>query len=55
MCTDEEKVLLATAIAMELARGCNQEEIEELRNLVNQVSCSLSSLLQCRCCHKKHP
>ena len=54
MCTDEEKVMLATAIAMELAKGCNEKEIEELRNLVNQISCSLGSLLHCRCNKKTH-
>ena len=48
-CNDEENVLLATAIAMELAKGLNEHEIEDLRNLVNQISCSLSSLLHCRC------
>ena len=47
-CSDEERVLLATSIAMELAKGLNDDEIEELRNLVNQISCSLSSLLHCR-------
>ena len=47
-CTDEEMVLLATSIAMELAKGLDADEIEELKNLVNQISCSLSSLICCR-------
>ena len=47
-CSDEERVLLATSIAMELAKDLNEDEIEDLRNLVNQISCSLSSLLNCR-------
>lgn len=53
-CTDEELVLLATTIAMELAKGKSQEEIEDLRNLVNQISCSLTSLLHCRCSPHRH-
>ena len=50
-CTDEELVLLATSIAMELAKGLDTKEIEQLRNLVNQVSCSLSALINCRFRH----
>ena len=54
-CSDEEMVLLATSIAMELAKGLNEHEIEDLRNFVNQISCSLSSLLHCRCStHKRN-
>ena len=52
-CTDEELVLFATSIAMELAKDLDVSEIEELRNLVNQISCSLSSLINCRFAHKK--
>ncbi len=44
-CNDEELVLFATSIAMELARGLTIEELEDLRCLVNQVSCSLSTLI----------
>ena len=51
---DEESVLLATSLAMELAKGLSVEEIEELRNLINQISCSLSTLLNCRY-NKKRP
>ena len=43
--TDEEEVLFATAIAMNLACGLDEEELCDLIRLVNQVSCSLSSLL----------
>ncbi len=42
---EEELILLATSIAMELARGLELEELEDLRNLVNQVSCSLTTLI----------
>lgn len=51
--TDEEMVLFATSIAMELARGLSTEEIENLRNLINQISLSLGTLLGCRICHKQ--
>lgn len=44
-CKDEELVLFATTIAMELAKGLTLEELEDLRSLVNQVSCSLSTLI----------
>lgn len=44
-CNDEEMVLFATAIAMELARGKSIQEIGEIRNLVNQISCSLNTLI----------
>lgn len=44
-CKDEDLVLLATTIAMELAKGLSIEELEDLRNLVNQVSCSLTTLI----------
>ena len=47
--------MLATSIAMELARGRDEREIEELRNLVNQISCSLTTLIGCRCNNKKLP
>lgn len=42
---EESLVLFATSIAMELARGLTLDELEELRCLVNQVSCSLSTLI----------
>ena len=42
---DEELVLLATSIAMQLAQGLTLDELEDLRCLVNQVSCSLSTLI----------
>lgn len=44
-CKEEELILLATSIAMELARGLELDELEDLRNLVNQVSCSLTTLI----------
>lgn len=51
-CDDEDRVLFATAIAMELARGKSMEEIDELRNLINQISCSLTTLLHQKPFHK---
>ena len=42
---DEQLVLFATSIAMELAKGLSLEDLEDLRNLVNQVSCSLTTLI----------
>ncbi len=42
---DEEMILLATSIAMELAKGLSVEELEDLRNFVNQISCSISNLI----------
>lgn len=44
-CKEEELVLMATTIAMQLAKGLDVEELEDLRNLVNQVSCSLTTLI----------
>ena len=49
-CTDEEMIMLATSIAMELARGLDVEELEDLRNFVNQISCSVSNLITRRYC-----
>lgn len=44
----EDLITLATFIAMELSRGKTVEEIREMRDLVNQVACSLNTLLSCR-------
>ena len=44
-CKEEELILLATSIAMELALELELDELEDLRNLVNQVSCSLTTLI----------
>ncbi len=49
-CTDEEMIMLATSIAMELARGLDVDELEDLRNFVNQISCSVSNLITRRYC-----
>lgn len=51
--TEEEMVLFATAVAMELARGRDDDEINELCNLINQILCSLGSLTNCRKNRKK--
>lgn len=46
--TEEEMLLFATAIAMELACGLSDEEIHELCTLINQILCSLGNLTNCR-------
>lgn len=51
--TEEELVLLATAIAMELARGLDSDEINELCTLINQILCSLGNLTNCKNNRKK--
>lgn len=55
MKTDEEKVMFATSVAMQLAKGLDEEEIEELRCLLNQIIYSLSTLVGKRrlCKHDK--
>ncbi len=50
---DEELILLATSIAMELSRGLDVEELEDLRNFFNQISCSISNLITRRDCVSK--
>lgn len=47
---EEELVLFATSVAMELAKGLDVEELDELRNLINQISCSLSTLINNKYC-----
>lgn len=51
-CSDEEMVLFATSVAMKLAEGLDCQQIEELRNLINQISCSLTTLINCRYKHQ---
>ena len=46
--TEEELVLFATSIAMELAKGLSIEEINELQHLIGQISCSLNTLAGCK-------
>lgn len=46
--SDEELVLFATSIAMQLAKGLDKDELEQLRNLIGQISCSLNTLICCR-------
>ncbi len=50
---EEELVLFATSVAMELAKGLDVEELDELRNLINQISCSLSTLINNKYCALK--
>ncbi len=45
---DEERILLATSIAMEIAKDLDEKQIIELLNFIGQISCSLSSLLGCK-------
>lgn len=47
---DEELVLFATAVAMKLAQGLDIEELNDLRNLINQISCSLTTLINHKHC-----
>ena len=49
-CDDEKMILLATSIAMELAKGLDVDELEDLRNFVNQIACSVSNLITRRYC-----
>ena len=53
--SEEELILLATSIAMQLAEGLTLDELEDLRFLLNQISCSVSSLigLKINCLKKK--
>lgn len=44
-CKEEALVLFATSVAMQLSKGLSLEELEDLRCLINQVSCSISSLI----------
>lgn len=44
----EDLILLATYIAMELSRGKDFDEIVLMRDLCNQICCSLSTLLNCK-------
>lgn len=51
--TDEEMILFATSIAMQLACGLNEKELSDLIRVVNQISCSLSTLLGMKKPNKK--
>lgn len=42
---EQEEILLATSIAMELSKNLTNDEICDLIAFVNQISCSLSGLL----------
>lgn len=50
---EEELVLFATSIAMQLACGLSLDELEDLRCLINQVSCSISTLIAQKCNFQK--
>ncbi len=50
---EEKMVLFATSIAMELAKNLDLDELEDLRALINQISCSLTTLINARCNSKK--
>lgn len=49
-CDEEKMILFATSIAMQLAKGLDEQELESLRNLINQISCSLTNLVVQRHC-----
>jgi len=42
---DEELIVLATTLAMQLAKGLTGEELDSLRMFLNQMCCSISSLI----------
>lgn len=44
----EDLILLATYIAMELSRDKDFDDIILMRDLCNQICCSLSNLLNCK-------
>ena len=46
--TDEQIVLFATIIAIELAKGLSNEEMVQLQQILGQISCSLNTLAGCR-------
>lgn len=50
---DEELILLATSLAMELSKGLDIDQLEDLRNFVNQVGCSISNLITRKYCALK--
>ena len=41
----QDIIVLVTYIAMELAKDKTIEEIKDLRDLINQISCSLNTLI----------
>lgn len=50
---DEQLVLLATTIATQLTCGLSFDELEDLRCLVNQVGCSISTIISLKCSRMK--
>ena len=46
--TDEQFVLFATSIAIQLADGLTTEEISELQYFISQISYSLNTLAGCK-------
>lgn len=46
--TDEQFVLFATSIAIQLADGLTTEEISELQYFISQISYSLNTLAACK-------
>ena len=50
---DEEVVLFATSIAMQLAKNLDAKELCELIGFVNQISCSLGVLLNLKKTNQK--
>lgn len=44
-CKEEKLVLFATTIVLQLARGCDFEDLEDLRIVINQMSSTINSLI----------
>lgn len=42
---DEELIVWATSLAMQLSKGLSVEELDTLRMFFNQMCCSISSLI----------
>lgn len=52
-CSEEELIIFATSIAMELSKGLSVDELEDLRCIINQISCSISTLICTKVSAKK--
>ncbi|MBE7075561.1 MAG: hypothetical protein E7375_00635 [Clostridiales bacterium] len=50
---ESEIVLLASSFAMQLTKGLSLEELEDLKIFLNQVCCSVNSLISIKLCNLK--
>ena len=41
----EELILLASTIAVELSKGKDIRELKRIRSLINQISCTLTTII----------